>query len=188
MSILCDVEINELCVKGGMISPYVGENVSSEGGHPVISYGLSSFGYDIRLGSEFEVFTPNSAISIDPKSFSRGAVSRREGEYCIIPPNGYMLSVSVERFKIPEDVMGVCVGKSTYARCGVQVNVTPLEAGWEGYVTLEFSNATPAPVKMYAKEGCCQIMFFRGVRDCATSYRGRKGKYQNQTGVTLPLV
>lgn len=153
----------------------------------VISYGTSSFGYDVRCADEFKVFTNINSVMVDPKNFDEKCFVDVSGKgYCIIPPNSFALARTVERFKIPRDVLVVCLGKSTYARCGVVVNVTPLEPEWEGYVTLEFSNTTPLPAKIYANEGCAQMLFLQGDEDCEVSYLDRRGKYQNQAGVTLP--
>lgn len=154
--------------------------------HKVISYGTSSYGYDVRCSNEFKIFTNINTTVIDPKNFDEKNFVDFVGDVCIIPPNSFVLSRTVERFVIPSDVLVVCLGKSTYARCGVIVNPTPLEPGWEGYVTLEFSNTTPLPAKIYANEGCAQMLFFQSDEQCETTYADRGGKYQNQTGVTLP--
>jgi len=187
-SILNDVEIMQLCDgPAPMISPFVDHQVRcADDASSVISYGLSSFGYDIRCADEFHVFTNINHTVVDPKNFDPNCFVRVAGQgYCIIPPNSFALSRTIEYFNIPRDVVTVCVGKSTYARCGLVVNVTPFEPEWSGYVTLEFSNTTPLPAKVYANEGCAQVLFFRG-NPCRTSYADRSGKYQNQSGITLP--
>lgn len=170
--------------KAGMIEPFV-ESLASEG---VISYGVSSYGYDARVADDFKVFTNVDSAIVDPKNFSPKCLVDKKGEYCIIPPNSFALARTVEYFRIPSDVLVICLGKSTYARCGIIVNVTPLEPGWEGHVTLEFSNTTPLPAKIYANEGACQFLFFKGDEPCSVTYADRKGKYQKQTGVTLPKI
>jgi len=187
--ILPDHEIT-LLARAGMIEPFEPVQVSKRDGVRVLSYGVSSYGYDARLADEFKVFTNTYGAVIDPKGFDERIfvdVRATEG-YVIIPPNSFVLGRTVERFRIPRDVLVVCVGKSTYARCGILVNVTPLEPEWEGHVTLEFSNTTPLPAKLYANEGACQFLFFRGSSPCKTSYSDRKGKYQGQTGVTPPRM
>jgi dCTP deaminase len=154
----------------------------------VISYGVSSYGYDVRIGREFRVFRPSLGV-IDPKNFNPEILEDINSDWCIIPPNSFALGVSLERFKIPRDTIAICLGKSTYARCGIIVNVTPLEPEWEGHITIEISNTTPLPAKIYANEGIAQILFLRGVEACRTSYADKKGKYQSQSGVvTLPKV
>jgi dCTP deaminase len=170
-----------------MIDPFFGTQVSRDvDGNKVVSYGLSSFGYDVRCAPEFKVFTNVHSQVVDPKNFSETAFENVTGEKCIIPPNSFALGRTLERFKIPRNVLVVCLGKSTYARCGIVVNVTPLEPEWEGYVTLEFSNTTPLPAIIYANEGCAQMLFFESDEGCMVSYKDRGGKYQNQTGITLP--
>ena len=166
----------------GMIEPFVDEQVS-EG---VVSYGVSSYGYDIRVADEFKVFTNINTTVIDPKSFDPRSFQDLKADVCIVPPNSFALARTVEYFRIPRDVLTVCLGKSTYARCGIIVNVTPFEPEWEGHVTLEFSNTTPLPAKIYANEGVAQVIFFEGEEECDVSYKDRKGKYQGQVGVTLP--
>jgi len=170
--------------KKGMIEPFV-EGLTREG---VISYGISSYGYDARVSDEFKIFTNIDSATVDPKSFASNGFVDRKGPVCVIPPNSFALARTVEYFRIPRDVLVICVGKSTYARCGIIVNVTPLEPEWEGHVTLEFSNTTPLPAKIYANEGACQFLFLKGDSLCEVSYADRKGKYQGQTGVTLPRV
>lgn len=187
--VLPDHEITALA-RAGMIEPFSPTQVSKREGARVLSYGVSSYGYDARVADDFKVFTNTYGAVIDPKSFDdRGFVDvRAKDGYVVIPPNSFVLGRTVERFRIPRDVLVVCVGKSTYARCGIIVNVTPLEPGWEGHVTLEFSNTTPLPAKLYANEGACQFIFLRSASPCQTSYADRKGKYQGQTGVTPPRM
>ncbi|MCB9990853.1 MAG: dCTP deaminase [Rhodospirillales bacterium] len=168
----------------GMIDPFV-EKQQREG---VISYGLSSYGYDARCSDEFMIFTNVDNAIVDPKDFSQQSFVERKADVCVIPPNSFVLTRTVEYFKIPDDVLVVCLGKSTYARCGLIVNVTPLEPGWEGHVTLELSNTTPLPAKVYANEGIAQFLFFKGSSPCETSYASRSGKYMGQKGVTLPRL
>ncbi|MFT6106743.1 MAG: dCTP deaminase [Rickettsiales bacterium] len=172
-----------------MIVPFEENQVKQDkNGDKVISYGNSSYGYDARVSDEFKIFTNIDSAVVDPKNFCETSLVDRKTPVCIIPPNSFALARTVEYFKIPEDVLVICVGKSTYARCGIIVNVTPLEPGWEGHVTLEFSNTTPLPAKIYAFEGACQFLFFKGNEKCQTSYLDRAGKYMGQTGVTLPKV
>jgi dCTP deaminase len=154
----------------------------------VISYGLSSYGYDIRVSAEFKIFTNVHSAVVDPKNFNPQSFVDFEGEVCVIPPNSFVLAQTVEYFRIPRDVLTICVGKSTYARCGLIVNVTPFEPEWEGYVTLEISNTTPLPARVYANEGIAQVLFFRADEVCETSYADRKGKYQNQQSIMLPRI
>lgn len=184
MGIMPDNWIKEMAEKQGMIEPFV-ENLKREG---VISYGVSSYGYDARVSTHFKIFTNVDSAIVDPKDFSRNSFVERDTDVCIIPPNSFVLAHTVEYFRIPRDVMVICVGKSTYARCGIIVNVTPLEPGWEGHVTLEFSNTTPLPAKIYANEGACQFLFLKGDSPCDVSYDERSGKYMKQRGVTLPKV
>ena len=154
----------------------------------VVSFGVSSYGYDVRVGRHFKVFTNVYGAVIDPKQFTPNAFVDMEGDSCIIPPNSFALAETVEYFEIPRDVLAVCLGKSTYARCGIIVNVTPLEPGWEGYLTIEISNTTPLPAKIYSNEGIAQLLFFGGDQICETSYSDRKGKYMDQVGVVLPRI
>ena len=184
MPIMPDTWIREQSIKNKMIEPFV-EELNREG---VISYGVSSYGYDARVADEFKIFTDVNNALVDPKDFANETFVDKKGEYCIIPPNSFVLARTVEYFRIPRDVLVICLGKSTYARCGIIVNVTPLEPEWEGHVTLEFSNTTPLPAKIYANEGACQFLFLKGEGVCEISYGDRKGKYMNQTGVTLPRV
>ena len=182
--ILADHQIRNLAQNKGMIDPFV-EKQKRDG---VISYGLSSFGYDSRCSDQFKIFTNVDNAIVDPKDFSDQSFVDRTTDVCIIPPNSFALTHSVEYFRIPEDVLVICLGKSTYARCGLIVNVTPLEPGWEGHVTLEISNTTPLPAKVYANEGIAQFLFFKGSDVCETSYADRAGKYMGQRGVTLPKL
>ena len=182
--LLSDIQIRDLSLRRGMIEPFV-EKQNHDG---VISYGLSSYGYDARCSNEFKIFTNVDNAIVDPKNFSAQSFVDRETDVCIIPPNSFALTRSVEYFRIPRDVLVICLGKSTYARCGLIVNVTPLEPGWEGHVTLEFSNTTPLPAKIYANEGACQFLFLQGNEPCEVSYADRAGKYMNQRGVTLPRL
>ena len=184
MSLMSDNWIRERALADKMIEPFE-ENQKREG---VISYGLSSYGYDARVAEDFRIFTNVNSTTIDPKNFSeRTFVSQKEGD-CIIPPNSFALARTFEYFRIPRDVLVLCLGKSTYARCGIIVNVTPLEPEWEGYVTLEFSNTTPLPARIYANEGAVQFIFLRADDPCAVSYLDRKGKYMKQQGITLPKL
>jgi dCTP deaminase len=170
----------------GMIEPYVPHQVSSVEEKRIVSYGTSSYGYDIRCSTEFKIFTNINAAVVDPKAFDASSFIEFHGEVCIIPPNSFALARTIEYFRIPRNVLTLCVGKSTYARCGIIVNVTPFEPEWEGHATLEFSNTTPLPAKIYANEGVAQVIFFESEEECEISYKDRKGKYQGQTGVTLP--
>ncbi len=169
----------------GMIEPFVEKQVRSG----VVSYGLSSFGYDIRVADEFRIFTPATGqlTVVDPKAIDERAMAPFRGEVCIIPPNSFALARTVEYFRIPRNVLTICLGKSTYARCGIIVNVTPFEPEWEGFVTIEISNTTPLPAKIYANEGIAQVIFFEG-EEPETSYADRRGKYQGQHGITLPRL
>jgi dCTP deaminase len=167
-----------------MIEPFV-ESQTRAG---VVSYGVSSYGYDIRVADEFKVFTNVYNTLVDPKNFDPKSFVDIKADVCIIPPNSFALASTVEYFRIPRDVLVICVGKSTYARCGIIVNVTPLEPEWEGHVTLEFSNTTPLPARIYANEGACQFLFLQGNEPCEVSYRDKAGKYQGQRGVTLPKI
>lgn len=184
MTILSDRWIRQAAADHGMIEPFCDRQ--NAGGK--ISYGLSSYGYDARLAAEFKIFTNVDNAIVDPKHMDENAFVDRTSDVCILPPNSFALGRTVEYFRIPNDVLVICLGKSTYARCGIIVNVTPLEPGWEGHVTLEFSNTTPLPAKIYAHEGICQFLFFRGNEPCETSYSARHGKYMHQRGITLPLI
>ena len=169
-----------------MITPFSPQQVSSVEGRRVISYGVSSYGYDVRCAPEFKLFTNLNSTVVDPKAFDPNSFVDVEGDSCLIPPNSFALSRTVEYFRIPRDVLTICLGKSTYARCGIIVNVTPLEPEWEGHVTLEFSNTTPLPAKIYAGEGVAQVLFLQADETCESSYKDRAGKYQGQTGITPP--
>ena len=182
MAIKSDRWIRKMALEHGMIEPFEDRQVRKG----VISYGLSSYGYDIRVADEFKVFTNINNTVIDPKNFDPRSFVDVKTNVCIVPPNSFALARTVEFFRIPRDTLVVCLGKSTYARCGIIVNVTPLEPEWEGHVTLEFSNTTPLPAKIYANEGVAQMLFFQSDEVCETSYKDRGGKYQGQTGVTLP--
>ena len=170
----------------GMIEPYVPHQIASVEEKRIVSYGTSSYGYDVRCSTEFKIFTNINAAVVDPKAFDDSSFIEFQGDVCIIPPNSFVLARTIEYFRIPRNVLTICVGKSTYARCGIIVNVTPFEPEWEGYVTLEFSNTTPLPAKIYANEGVAQVIFFESEEECEISYKDRQGKYQGQTGVTLP--
>ncbi len=177
-----------MAVEQGMISPFEPNQVREVNGQRIVSYGTSSYGYDIRCADEFKLFTNINSTIVDPKHFDSNSFVDVRGDSCIIPPNSFALARTVEYFRIPRDVLTICLGKSTYARCGIIVNVTPFEPEWEGYVTLEFSNTTPLPARIYAHEGVAQVVFFESDEECETSYRDRGGKYQGQSGVTLPTI
>jgi dCTP deaminase len=184
MGIMPDRWIREMALRRGMIEPFVDQQ-NREG---VISFGLSSYGYDARVAPEFRIFTNVDNALVDPKNFSDRSFVERTGDACVIPPNSFALARTVEYFRIPRDVLVICLGKSTYARCGMIVNVTPLEPEWEGHVTLEISNTTPLPARVYANEGICQFLFLQGTAEPEVSYADRKGKYMRQQGVTLPRL
>lgn len=186
MTIKSDKWIEKMALSEQMIRPFERKQVRYRDDERIISYGNSSYGYDVRCGREFKVFTNINSAIVDPKNFDENSFVNVEGDKCIIPPNSFALARTVERFKIPRDVLVVCLGKSTYARCGIIVNVTPLEPEWEGEVTLEFSNTTPLPAVIYANEGVAQMLFFQSDEACETSYADKGGKYQGQTGVTIP--
>ena len=188
MTIKSDKWIKKMSVEKSMISPFEESQVKldDETNRKLISYGLSSYGYDVRCSKHFKVFTNINSATVDPKNFDKGSFVDFEGDECIIPPNSFALASTIEYFKIPRNVLTVCLGKSTYARCGIIVNVTPLEPEWEGHVTLEFSNTTSLPAKIYAEEGVAQMLFFESDEECEISYKDRGGKYQGQEGVTLP--
>ncbi len=177
-----------MAIQHRMIEPFEAGQVSQHKEQRVISYGTSSYGYDIRCSNEFKIFTNINTAVVDPKKFSDDSFVDFTGDVCIIPPNSFALARTVEYFRIPRSVLTVCLGKSTYARCGIIVNVTPFEPEWEGYATLEFSNTTPLPARIYANEGVAQVVFFESDSLCETSYRDRDGKYQRQSGVTLPIA
>jgi dCTP deaminase len=189
MSIKEDTWICHMAQEYGMIEPFIKEQVRvSETGNKIVSYGLSSYGYDLRVSEEFKVFTNVYNSIVDPKNFTEDAFIDICAKECIIPPNSFALARSIEYFRIPRNILTICLGKSTYARCGIIVNVTPFEPEWEGYVTLEISNTTPLPAKIYANEGIAQVIFFEAQRVCAISYADKKGKYQKQRGITVPIV
>ncbi|MEM7763720.1 MAG: dCTP deaminase [Pseudomonadota bacterium] len=186
MSIKADRWIRQMAEQHGMIEPFEPGQVREQDGRRLVSYGTSSYGYDVRCSREFKVFTNINSAIVDPKSFDENSFVDMQADTCIIPPNSFALARTVEYFRIPRDVLTVCLGKSTYARCGIIVNVTPLEPEWEGHVTLEFSNTTPLPARIYANEGVAQMLFFQSDESCEVSYKDRGGKYQGQTGVTVP--
>jgi dCTP deaminase len=188
MSIKSDKWIRRMAESHKMIEPFEAEQVRELNGAKIVSYGTSSYGYDVRCADEFKVFTNINSTIVDPKNFDEKSFVDLRGPVCIIPPNSFALARTVEFFRIPRNVLVVTLGKSSYARCGIVVNVTPLEPEWEGHVTLEFSNTTPLPAKIYANEGVAQMLFFESDEVCETSYRDRRGKYQGQKGVTLPKV
>lgn len=188
MSIKSDRWIKENAINNNMIEPFIDAQVRDINGEKIISYGTSSYGYDVRCADEFKIFTNINSTIVDPKNFDERSFVDVKADFCIIPPNSFALARTVERFKIPRNIMVVCLGKSTMARCGIILNVTPLEPEWEGYVTLELSNTTPLPAKIYANEGIAQLLFFESDENCDQSYKDRAGKYQNQIGVTLPLA
>jgi dCTP deaminase len=187
MSVKSDKWIRRMAAQG-MIEPFESQQVNEVAGRRVVSYGTSSYGYDIRCSDEFKIFTNINSTIVDPKAFDAKSFVDFKGAVCIIPPNSFALARTVEFFRIPRDVLTICLGKSTYARCGIIVNVTPLEPEWQGHVTLEFSNTTPLPAKIYAGEGCAQVIFLQSDEVCDTSYLDRGGKYQGQQGVTLPRI
>ncbi|HKS68455.1 MAG TPA: dCTP deaminase [Candidatus Acidoferrales bacterium] len=184
MSVKCDKWIRKMAVEHKMIEPFEDSQVRDG----VISYGVSSYGYDMRVADEFRIFTNVNSTIVDPKHFDSKSFVEFKGPVCIVPPNSFALARSVEYFRIPRSVLTICVGKSTYARCGIIVNVTPFEPEWEGFVTLEISNTTPLPARIYANEGLCQVVFFESDETCAVSYRDKKGKYQSQQGIVLPKI
>ncbi|MDG2348576.1 MAG: dCTP deaminase [Gammaproteobacteria bacterium] len=187
MSIMSDNWINKMAAKG-MISPFEPNQVRTNEHGKIVSYGTSSYGYDVRCANEFKVFTNIHSAVVDPKAFDPNSFVSIEADSCIIPPNSFALARTVEYFDIPRDILTICLGKSTYARCGIIVNVTPLEPEWHGHVTLEFSNTTSLPAKIYANEGVAQMIFLKGESVCSTSYKDRAGKYQGQKGVTEPIT
>jgi len=184
MGLKSDSWIREMAIKNQMIAPF-NENQVGKG---VVSFGLSSYGYDIRVSNEFKIFTNVNAEVVDPKAFDERNVVDFKGDICIVPPNSFALARTVEYFKIPRNVLAICLGKSTYARCGIIVNVTPFEPEFEGHITIEISNTTPLPAKIYANEGIAQVLFLEGDEVCERSYRDKNGKYQKQTGITLPKI
>ena len=186
MSIKADHWIRRMADSHAMIEPFEAGQVRHVNGGKIVSYGTSSYGYDVRCADEFKIFTNINSTIVDPKHFDEGSFVDVKAPSCVIPPNSFALARTVEYFRIPRNVLVVCLGKSTYARCGIIVNVTPLEPEWEGHVTLEFSNTTPLPARIYANEGVAQILFFESDEVCGTSYKDRGSKYQGQKGVTLP--
>lgn len=186
MPIKSDLWIRKMAKEYGMIEPYVDKQTHTNENIRLVSFGTSSYGYDVRCANEFKIFTNINSAIVDPKAFDPSSFVDIQADVCIIPPNSFALARTVEYFRIPRDILTICVGKSTYARCGIIVNVTPLEPEWEGHVTLEFSNTTPLPAKIYAYEGVAQMLFLQSDEVCETSYRDRQGKYQGQRGVTLP--
>jgi dCTP deaminase len=184
MSIKSDTWIRRLALEHRMIEPFVEDQVRSG----VISYGVSSYGYDVRVGDEFKVFTNVFNTVVDPKAFDPRSFVDMKADVCIIPPNSFALASTIEYFRVPRDILTICLGKSTYARCGIIVNVTPFEPEWEGHVTIEISNTTPLPAKIYANEGIAQVLFLQSDQVCEVSYKDKKGKYQAQRGVTLPRI
>ena len=188
MSIKSDLWIEKMAQEQDMISPFQPGQVREREGKRIISYGVSSYGYDVRCSTEFKIFTNINSTIVDPKAFDENNFVDVQSDVCIIPPNSFALARTVEYFRIPRNILTVCLGKSTYARCGIIVNVTPLEPEWEGHVTLEFSNTTNLPAKIYANEGVAQMIFLEALDECAISYKDRKGKYQGQTGITLPCT
>jgi len=188
LSIKSDKWIRRMAEQHGMIEPFEPRQVRENEGGRIVSYGTSSYGYDVRCADEFKIFTNINSAIVDPKNFDANSFVDVKSDVCIIPPNSFALARTVEYFRIPRTVLTICLGKSTYARCGIIVNVTPLEPEWEGHVTLEFSNTTPLPAKIYANEGVAQMLFFESDEVCETSYLDRGGKYQGQRGVTLPVA
>ncbi len=188
MSIRSDRWIAYMAKEHGMIEPFEADQVKQIKERKVVSYGLSSYGYDLRVADEFKVFSNAYNSLIDPKNFDAKSFVDIQDDVCIVPPNSFALARSVEYFKIPRDILTICLGKSTYARCGIIVNVTPFEPEWEGYVTLEISNTTPLPTKIYANEGIAQVIFFQASEECSISYADRKGKYMKQRGIVIPRL
>ena len=186
MSVKSDKWIRRMAKEHGLIEPFEPGQIKQQGDRKLISYGTSSYGYDVRCATEFRIFTNINSSIVDPKNFDSNSFVNLDTDVCIIPPNSFALARTVEYFRIPRNILTICLGKSTYARCGIIVNVTPLEPEWEGHVTLEFSNTTTLPAKIYANEGVAQMIFFESDEVCEISYKDRGGKYQGQTGVTLP--
>jgi len=186
VSIKPDRWIRRMAREHGLIDPFEPGQVREVNGERIVSYGTSSYGYDVRCADEFKIFTNIESVFVDPKSFDESSFVDKQSDICVIPPNSFALARTIEYFRIPRNVLTICLGKSTYARCGIIVNVTPLEPEWEGHVTLEFSNTTPLPARIYANEGIAQMLFFEADEECETSYKDRGGKYQGQQGVTLP--
>ena len=188
MTIKSDKWIKRMVSEKGMIDPFEPRQVRKNGEKRLISYGTSSYGYDVRCSKEFKIFTNINSATVDPKHFDESSFVNLMGDECVIPPNSFALASTIEYFRIPRNVLTICLGKSTYARCGIIVNVTPLEPEWEGHVTLEFSNTTPLPAKIYANEGACQFLFLKGEYPPEVSYSDRKGKYMRQQGITIPKL
>jgi len=188
MTIKSDKWIRRMAMEHRMIEPFEPDQIRYSNGHKIVSYGTSSYGYDIRCSDEFKLFTNINSAIVDPKNFDSNSFVDVKSDVCLIPPNSFAIARTVEYFRIPRNVLTICLGKSTYARCGIIVNVTPFEPEWEGFVTLEFSNTTPLPAKIYANEGVAQVIFFESDEVCETSYKDRGGKYQGQHGVTLPKI
>jgi dCTP deaminase len=189
MSVCSDKWIRRMALEKGMIEPFVDGQIKQDAeGNRVVSYGLSSYGYDLRVSDEFKVFTNVYSAMVDPKAFDDRSFVDIQTDVCTVPPNSFALARSVEYFRIPREVLTICVGKSTYARCGIIVNVTPFEPEWEGHVTLEISNTTPLPARIYANEGLAQVVFFHAHEVCETSYADRAGKYMKQRGITIPRL
>jgi len=186
MSIKSDKWIRRMAKEHGLIDPFEPNQIKKNATGRIVSYGTSSYGYDVRCAPEFRIFTNINSAVVDPKSFDDNSFVNVDADVCIIPPNSFALARTIEFFRIPRNILTICLGKSTYARCGIIVNVTPLEPEWEGHVTLEFSNSTPLPARIYANEGVAQVIFLESDEVCETSYKDRGGKYQGQTGVTLP--
>src|SRR5450756_2540589 len=186
MSIKADRWIRRMAREHGMIEPFEPNQVREVDGHKIVSYGTSSYGYDIRCSNEFKLFTNINSTIVDPKNFDPNSFVEVTADYCIIPPNSFALARTIEYFRIPRSVLTVCLGKSTYARCGIIVNVTPFEPEWEGFVTLEISNTTPLPARIYSNEGIAQVLFFEADEPCDISYADKKGKYQKQQSIALP--
>ncbi|HLB34546.1 MAG: dCTP deaminase [Verrucomicrobia bacterium RIFCSPHIGHO2_12_FULL_41_10] len=188
MSVLPDHWIRKMSLEHGMIEPFVDRQIRSSEENNFVSYGLSSYGYDLRVADEFKVFTNVFNTVVDPKCFDDRSFVDVQTDVCIVPPNSFALARSIEYFRIPRNVLTICVGKSTYARCGIIVNVTPFEPEWEGHVTLEISNTTPLPARIYANEGLAQVLFFQAAEECEVSYADRAGKYMKQRGITVPRM
>jgi dCTP deaminase len=188
MALKPDSWIRKMALEQKMIEPFADRQVREEGGEKLVSFGLSSYGYDLRVAEDFKVFTNVHGAIVDPKNFSQNSFVDIKAKTCIIPPNSFALAKSIEYFRIPRNVLTLCIGKSTYARCGIIVNVTPFEPEWEGYVTLEISNTTPLPAKIYAGEGLAQVLFFTSDVPCEVSYADRKGKYMKQMEITYPTI
>lgn len=188
MALKADQWIARMAEQHGMIEPFVANQVRYVNEQKIVSYGTSSYGYDVRCANEFKIFTNINSAIVDPKAFDANSFVDVKSDVCIIPPNSFALARTIEYFRMPRNILAICLGKSTYARCGIIVNVTPLEPEWEGHVTLEFSNTTNLPAKIYANEGVAQMLFLESDEVCLTSYKDRQGKYQGQRGVTLPVA